>query len=123
MNEELYQQNIIDHYKNPHNKGVLSDFSMQSKAFNPTCGDKLSLYIKLGKDNIVQNVSFEGDGCAISIASASMLTEYMKGKTIDNLKLVTPGNIYDMLGVQISPARVNCALLAYKALNNSFEKK
>ncbi len=120
MNEELYQQNIIDHYKNPHNKGVLPEFDVQSKSFNPTCGDRIVLYIKLNKAGSTEDVSFDGEGCAISISAASMLTEYIKNKTKEELRLITPGDVYDMLGVQISPARVNCALLAYKALNNSF---
>jgi len=70
----------------------------------------------------IEFTTFDGDGCAISVAAASMLTEYIEGKTIQDLKLITPGDIYGMLGVQIGPARVNCALLAYKALSDSLEK-
>jgi len=122
MNEELYQQNILDHYKNPRNKGVLEDLDLESKGSNPTCGDKIVLYIKLNEKYVVEKATFDGDGCAISVAAASMLTEYIEGKTIQDLKLITPGDIYGMLGVQIGPARVNCALLAYKALSDSLEK-
>jgi len=121
MDEELYQQNILDHYKHPHNKGVLEVFDMKSQGSNPTCGDKIALYIKLSKNNAVEDVSFDGDGCAISISAVSMLTDHMKWKSLEELKLMTPGDIYDMLGVQIGPARVNCALLGYKALNEAIK--
>jgi len=114
--EEIYKQNIIDQYKNPHNKGVLSDFDAKMNVKNVNCGDDVTVYIKL-KDNKVENVSFDGFGCAISTAASSMLTEKMKDKTVDELKMITPGDVYDMLGIKISPSRVNCALLSYKALN------
>jgi len=114
--EDIYKQNIIDHYKNPHNKGVLPDFDVKHRGQNVNCGDDITVYIKL-KDGKVEQVSFDGDGCAISTAASSMLTEEMKGKSIDELKMISPGDVYNMLGIKISPSRVNCALLSYKALN------
>ncbi len=122
MNNELYQQNIIDHYKNPRNKYELKDPTHSSRGNNPSCGDRLIVYMNIDNSGFVKKVSFDGDGCAISTASASMLTEYIKGKNVDDLKLMTPGDVYNMLGVNISSGRVNCALLAYKAMNDSLIK-
>ena len=122
MNEELYKQNIIDHYKNPHHKGRLKDSDLQAIGNNPLCGDKLSVYIKLDKDGKACDVSFDGDGCAISVASASILMDNLLGKHINEMRLITPGDVYDMLGIKVSAGRINCALLAYKALNESFKK-
>ena len=121
MDEELYKQNILDHNKSPRNKGGLVDCDYSEKSHNTTCGDDLVLSIKL-KNNVVDEVMWEGNGCAISTAAASMLTEYMKGKTLDDLRLMTPGYIYDMLGIPISPARSRCALLSYDALENMLKK-
>lgn len=121
MDEELYKQNILDHYKHPHGKGVLTDFDIKKRGRNASCGDDLTLYIKFDQEHKVRDVAFEGEGCAISIAAASMLTETIKGKTVKELALISPGDIYNMLGIPISPGRVNCALLAYKALNDSIK--
>ncbi len=116
--DELYKQNIIEHYKKPLNKGVLSDFDIKIQAKNVNCGDDVVVYIKLGKDEKIEKTSFNGYGCAISTAASSMLTEKIKGLTIDELKMISPGDIYNMLGIKISPNRVNCALLSYKAIND-----
>ena len=121
MDEELYKQNILDHNKSPRNKGKLEVCDYTEKSHNTTCGDDLVLEVTLDVDK-VKEVMWEGNGCAISTASASMLTEYMKGKTLDELRLMTPGYIYDMLGIPISPARSRCALLAYDALENMLKK-
>ena len=115
MDEEIYKQNILDHYKHPHNEGILSPCSIKQDGKNVSCGDSLALYLNIGK-GVVKDVSFEGDGCAISQAAASMLTDKVKGMSVENIKLLTPGDIYTMLGIAISPGRTKCALLAYGTL-------
>jgi nitrogen fixation NifU-like protein len=119
--DELYKQNIIEHYKNPANKGILSDFDIKLQAKNVNCGDDVVIYIKLGENKEIEDISFDGYGCAISTASSSMLLEKIKGKTIEELKTISPGDIYNMLGIKISPNRVNCALLSYKAINDGID--
>ncbi len=116
MNDELYKENILDHYRNPRNKKALLDFDLKGDGLNASCGDKVTFFVKLG-DNKVAEVGFEGDGCAISQASTSMFTEKIKGMSKEELKLLSPGDIYDMLGIKISPGRTKCALLPYEALN------
>lgn len=123
--EELYRQNILELYKHPHNKREMTDATLSGVGVNVSCGDKINFYIKLdlptgqAGDDRVSGVSFTGDGCAISIASVSMLTDKVKNKTLDELRALAPGDIYNMLGVQISPGRVNCALLGYEAMNHA----
>lgn len=120
MEEEIYKQNILDHYKNPRNKGKLDSFDMKGSARNTSCGDTAEIFLKL-KDGIVSEASFEGDGCAISQAGASMLTEKLRGMKSEELKLLSPGDMYNMLGVKISPGRSGCALLSYQALEDALK--
>lgn len=120
MEEEVYKQNILDHYKNPRNNGALKDFDMKGSAKNTSCGDTTEIFLKF-KNSVVSEASFEGDGCAISQAGASMLTEKLKGMKLEDLKLLSPGDIYNMLGVKISPGRSGCALLAYQALEDALK--
>lgn len=130
---ELYQEVIIDHGKRPRNFGALEGANHIKEGFNPLCGDKLTLYI-LEKNNIVENLKFEGCGCAISVASASLMTEMLKGKTraeVDGIfndfhLLVTEGHNVELeerleklavlAGVAEFPARVKCATLAWHTL-------
>ncbi|MFA5841948.1 MAG: SUF system NifU family Fe-S cluster assembly protein [Candidatus Paceibacterota bacterium] len=118
MDEELYRQNILEHYKEPHNKRIILDATMEGKGKNANCGDLITFYLKVDGD-VVTDVSFVGVGCAVSQAAASMLTDKVKGKTINELKAIAPGDVYNMLGVQISPGRVDCALLGYKAMSQA----
>ncbi len=129
---ELYQEMIIDHGKNPRNKGVLAKANHQHAGHNPLCGDKLSVYI-LAEQGVVQDVKFEGEGCAISVASASLMTEIVKGKNITEIEelfhdfhlLATQGRIENsekmgklaiFAGVAEFPIRVKCATLAWHTL-------
>jgi nitrogen fixation NifU-like protein len=116
MNEEIYKQHILDHYREPHNKGRLENYTHMQEGKNASCGDTLTLYLDVNENEVVQGVSFEGSGCAISQAAASMLTDRIKGKKIEELRLLTPGDVYTMLGITISPGRTKCALLAYATL-------
>lgn len=116
MDEELYKENILDHNAHPHNKRVITGAHTEAEARNASCGDSAVLQVIFGADGSISDVAFQGDGCAVSQAALSMLTEKLRGMTRSNLKLLSPGDIYTMLGVTISPSRVNCALLGYEAL-------
>ncbi|MBR9707102.1 MAG: SUF system NifU family Fe-S cluster assembly protein [Candidatus Diapherotrites archaeon] len=119
--EGLYRENIIDHYKNARNFGELKDYDIKTKELNLTCGDQIQLTIKL-KDDKVSDVKFEGAGCAVSIASASMLTEKIKGMNIKQLKELNEKDIYAMLGIKLGTARVNCALLSLNTLKKGLKE-
>ncbi|CAM3474280.1 Fe-S cluster assembly sulfur transfer protein SufU [Cytobacillus oceanisediminis] len=131
--DTLYRQVIMDHYKNPRNKGVLEDDSLTINMNNPTCGDRIQLTLKL-EDGKVADAKFEGEGCSISMSSASMMTQAIKGKNIEQaLKLskvfsdmmlgkeydeddLDLGDIEALQGVSQFPARIKCATLAWKAM-------
>ena len=112
---ELYSEIILDYYKNPRNKEALSNPTTQAKELNPLCGDKIEFFIITDKDNKIEKATYQGEGCAISQAATSMLTDHLKGKTLEELEKMDNQEIYDMLGVQISPGRVKCALLGLVA--------
>jgi len=122
--DSMYQENILDHYKRPRNFGKISNASVHHHEYNPLCGDEIEMFLII-KDKKVADVKFHGRGCAISQASASMLTEEIKGKGIDELKKLTKENILELLGISLSPVRLKCALLSLDTLKNSiliFEK-
>jgi len=114
--DDMYREVILDHYKNPRNKGTLDphDFSYEDE--NPLCGDKLRIDVRLDAEQRIKEVAFSGRGCAISQASASMLTEAIIGKTVDEVKQMSKDDILDMLGIELGPVRLKCALLSLKVL-------
>lgn len=116
--ELIYQENILDHYKNPRNHGKIENPSIHHHEYNPLCGDKIDFYLVIKNKKIV-DVKFNGNGCAISQASASMLSEQVKGKTIEEIEKLTKEDILEMLGIPISPVRLKCALLSLDTLKNS----
>lgn len=116
MHDDIYQENILDHNAHPHNKRVIEGAHREAPARNASCGDHVVLQLVFGEDCRVEDAAFQGEGCAISQAGLSMLTDKLKGMSEAELKLLSPGDIYTMLGVQLSPGRVNCALLGYEAL-------
>lgn len=118
MNEELYKQNILEHYRNPRNKRIILDATAEGKGKNVSCGDLITFYLKIENDK-VDDAAFVGIGCAISQAAASMLTDKIIGKMLPEVRTLAPGDIYNMLGIKISPGRVNCALLGYEAMNRA----
>lgn len=109
---DLYRQEILDHYKNPRNFGDLKDFALKGSDRNSSCGDSLEMGIKVEKGKIV-DVKFSGIGCAISLASASMLTEMLKGKTVKQAAKLTETDMLKRLGIPISITRQKCALLGF----------
>jgi nitrogen fixation protein NifU and related proteins len=109
--DSLYAEEILDHYKNPRNYGHLEDADIHVDANNPLCGDRLSMDLDV-EDGVVKDVRFSGRGCAISQASASMLTEQMVGERLEDLAGTTRDDILEMLGVPVSYARMKCATLS-----------
>ncbi len=114
--DDLYRELILDHYKNPHNYGTLEPADISYEDDNPLCGDRIRIDIRLDNQNRVSEVRFSGKGCAISQASASMLTDEIKGKTLEELRHFDKQDLLDLLGIPLSPARLKCALLALKVL-------
>ena len=143
--KELYQEIILDHGKNPRNKGKCDGYTNDAKAHNPLCGDKVHIFLKLNNEKLVEDLSFEGEGCAISLASASILTELTKGKDLSFIKKVSEDflsmiknksnitlnsltkdqvtTITSLSGVQEFPMRVKCATMAWHTLLSAVEKK
>ena len=112
---DLYRQQILDHYKNPRNYGELEDSTYSHTGENPMCGDTIEMDVVLGDDeDTIEQVAFRGDGCAISQASASMLSEELPGTSLEELEEMDRDDVIEMLGVDISPMRVKCAVLAEK---------
>jgi nitrogen fixation NifU-like protein len=110
---DMYRQQILDHYKNPRNYGELEDPTFSHVGENPSCGDTIQIDVELAEDGeTIERVAFSGDGCAISQASASMLTEKLRGKSLAELAEMDTNDITEMLGVDISPMRIKCAVLA-----------
>lgn len=109
--DSLYAEDILDHYKHPRNFGQLEHPDIHVEASNPLCGDRLAMDLMV-KDGVVEDVAFSGQGCAISQASASMLTEEILGKRVEDLADTTREDILDMLGVEVSYARMKCATLS-----------
>lgn len=117
----IYQDLILDHYRNPRNYGELKSATHSAEASNPTCGDTLGMRLSV-KNDIIGDVRFSGSGCAISQASASLLTEYVKGKPAVEASALEPKDVLELLGVAISPARLKCALLSLETLKKTLKK-
>ncbi|HLL60955.1 MAG TPA: SUF system NifU family Fe-S cluster assembly protein [Candidatus Nitrosocosmicus sp.] len=111
----IYQEIILDHYRNPRNFGTLNNPSFSYHLDNPLCGDSITMSI-LTENEKVKDIKFDGKGCAISMASASILTEKVKGETIENLRKFEKSVILDDLGIELSPNRLKCALLSLEVL-------
>lgn len=111
----IYQEIILDHYKHPHNWGTVTDATNQTTISNSSCGDKFDLSGVI-KNGVLKECSFEGEGCAISTASASLLIEYAKGKKINALKKLDASFILKLVGIELSPNRLKCALLPLEGL-------
>lgn len=132
---ELYQETVLDHYRQPRNSGRLIDANRTAQGFNPLCGDKLTLYLKV-EDGVIRDVSFEGSGCAIATASASLMTESIKGireeealqllqnihgMVIEGDKAGDMGKLEVLAGVHEFPERVKCATLAWHTMKAALE--
>ncbi|MEO8252425.1 MAG: Fe-S cluster assembly sulfur transfer protein SufU [Chloroflexota bacterium] len=117
--DNLYRDFILEHYRSPHNKGYLDPHDLHFADSNPTCGDEMSMTLRLDAGAAITDVAFDGRGCAISQASASILTDGLRGQTLDEVRGMNPKDLLDELGVPIGPARLKCALLVYKVLQGA----
>jgi nitrogen fixation NifU-like protein len=114
----LYQEIILDHYKNPRNFGELSTATNGAESLNPLCGDKIRMQLVVEKGKI-KDIKFSGVGCAVSTASASMLTEHLKGKKVNQARETTTKEIEELLGIELGPVRIKCALLPLEVLKKA----
>ena len=143
--KQLYQDIILEHGKSPRNLGKCEGYNHEAKGYNPLCGDKVHVYLKLDTGKKVENLTFEGDGCAISLASASIMTELVKGRSINDTKEIMSAflnmikntseinsnqldedqktKIMSLSGVKQFPMRVKCATLSWHTLNSAMEEK
>ena len=135
--EALYQEILLDHYRRPRNKGALPDADVHEHGVNPFCGDQIELYLRLDGDRVAE-VRFDGTGCSISQASASMMTEVIRGKTVDEVRALIQrvqkmlkggdgggadlGELEALRGVSKFPVRIKCALLAWKVLEGALDE-
>ncbi len=119
---DIYQETILDHYRNPRHHGTLDHPTHQAKAINASCGDKLQMDI-IVKNGIIDDVRFSGVGCAISQASASLLTEAIEQKPAEEALALSPEDILKLLGVTLSPSRIKCGLLSLETLKKTLNNK
>jgi nitrogen fixation protein NifU and related proteins len=114
--DDLYRELIIDHFKNPQYRGHLDPHDIRFEDDNPLCGDHIEITLRVGADGKVTEGRFDGKGCAISQSSADLLIESIIGKTVEDVKKLTKQDVLDMLGIDLGPVRLKCALLSLKVL-------
>jgi nitrogen fixation protein NifU and related proteins len=114
--DDMYRENILDHAKNPRYRGVLHPCDIEFEGENPLCGDRLHLTMRVDESDHITAIGWDGEGCAISQASASMLGERIIGKTLEDVRHINKEDVFEMLGIPLSANRVKCALLSLKVL-------
>ena len=114
--DDLYREVIIEHYKNPGYRGHLDPHDILFEDNNPLCGDHIEITLQVGENGVVKDARFDGHGCAISQASADLLVESIIGKPLDEVKQLNKDSVLDMLGIDLGPVRLKCALLSLKVL-------
>jgi nitrogen fixation NifU-like protein len=113
--DSIYREIILEHYRNPSNKGILEPNDFSYEDVNPLCGDEVRIDVRVSDDRISE-IRFSGRGCAVSQASASILTEMVEGKTLDEVKAIGREELLEEIGIPVSPARMKCAMLGLKVL-------
>jgi nitrogen fixation NifU-like protein len=119
--DDLYRDYILEHYRRPHNFGVLDDATASFEGSNPLCGDRITMQVHVAGDQL-DKVGFTGRGCAISQASASLLTDEIKGKPVRFAADYRADDLLDLLGIEISPARLKCAMLSLETLQKALDE-
>jgi nitrogen fixation protein NifU and related proteins len=119
--DDLYRDYILEHYRRPHNFGVLDRATASHEGANPLCGDRITVQVRV-HDGKIDGIGFTGRGCAISQASASLLTDEVKGKSVDDATRLGSADVLDLLGIDISPARLKCALLSLETLQLALQE-
>jgi nitrogen fixation NifU-like protein len=120
--DSLYKEIVLDHYKNPHNFGTLDPADYTAEDSNPLCGDQIRMDLRV-EDGTVTDVKFTGRGCAVSVASASILTDMVMGRPLDEVREISKEDLLDEIGIPVSPARMKCATLGLTVLNMSLALK
>ena len=118
LGSDMYRQQILDHYRNPRNYGEIEDPTFSHVGENTSCGDEIEVFVALDGEDRVETVTFTGDGCAISQAAASLLSEEVTGMTLEELYELDRDDVLDLLGVEVTPMRIKCAVLAEKVIQD-----
>jgi nitrogen fixation NifU-like protein len=119
MNFNMYQENILDHYEHPYHRGALAQPTLAYRDLNPLCGDEVNVQARIDEQNRVVEAYFDGQGCVISLAAASMLMEAVEGKTLDAVKAMSRQDMLELLGIPLTAMRVKCAMLPLRTLEKA----
>ena len=120
--DQLYREVILDHYKNPRSHGLIEDADAVAEGQNPLCGDEISVSVRFGEDDTIEQIGFEGRGCAISQAATSMLTDLVKGRTAQEVSAMPKDELLEEIGIPPTPVRLKCALLGLGVLKVALHK-
>lgn len=119
--DDLYQEELMDIYKNPHNKGAIKNPSVEVSGKNPFCGDEVTLQLEI-EDQIIKEAKFDGTACSVSIISSSLVTDYIKGKKVSDVKKMDKEKVLELLGLNLTTSRIACATLVLTSLIKAIEK-